>query len=46
MLKCKDCIYYIDNQDINNCKQDIVGTVKPNDSSCYKINYKKNYENS
>ena len=37
--KCKNCIYYIIEKSVNNCSQNVVGTVKPEDSSCYKIKY-------
>ena len=44
MKKCKDCIYFIDTTTINNCKLNIIGTTKPEDSACYKINDQKKYE--
>ena len=45
-LKCKNCKYYIQYKDINNCDANIVGTVKPNDSSCYKIQFSYINENN
>ena len=36
---CSNCKLYISSQKINNCKADIVGTVNPNDSACYKIQF-------
>ena len=35
--KCKNCKYYIKSKTVNNCLQNIVGTVHEEDSACYKI---------
>lgn len=42
---CKNCKYYIKDKKVNNCSQEIVGTVNPNDSACYKISTKENINN-
>lgn len=40
--KCINCKYYIKNKRINNCLQDVVGTINEDDSACYKIFLSKN----
>lgn len=36
---CKNCKLYIQNEQINNCKSNVVGTIRENDSACYKIQF-------
>ena len=36
---CKNCKLYIPNKTINNCKANMVGTIRENDSACYKIQF-------
>lgn len=42
MKKCKDCIYFIDTTNFNNCKGGIFLRVDPEDSGCYKISEENN----
>lgn len=46
MKKCKDCIYFLNTTNFNNCKGGTFYRVDPEDSGCYKIAEKTKKENN
>ena len=39
--KCINCKHYIKEKKFNNCKKNIIGTVRENNSACYLIQFSK-----